>query len=308
MDEDRTSWTPGELPQPSAPAAPPWSAPSGTPAAPTGTPAPGSSYPPGAGAPAASPYAPPSGPPAAPYGQATYGVPASAAQPGYPTAPGYPPPGGYPPAGQPYGVPYGAAPFGGYPPAPPTPPGTDGFAIAALVFGILGGWLAFVFGPIALGRVKRSGRRGRGMAITGMCLAAAIILLEIGAAVAIPVFLNQRHEALHDQCAAGDMAACDRLFDTSADGSADQDFGNTCGGRTEGGYLCTSIGDETYGDDDHLDTLWDACAGGDGSACDELAWSAEPGSDYSQYGWTCGGITDGTVECTDALDQSSATT
>ena len=184
--------------------------------------------------------------------------------------------------------------------------GTDGFAIAALVFGILGGLLAFVFGPIALSRIKKSGQKGRGLAITGMCLAPVVIAVQ--AAVAIPVFLNQRHLALHDQCAAGDMAACDRLYDTSADGSTEQDFGNTCGGRTDGGYLCTSIGAKTYGDDDHLDTLWDGCTDGDASACDELAWSSEPGSDYESYGWTCGGRTDGSVDCADALDPAAAAT
>lgn len=333
MDDDQTSWTPGEVPQPSG-ATPSWSAPS-TPAPPGGAPAAGSSYTPPSPYAEPSPYAPPESSPYAPptsssypppagatgYGQATYGgVPTTLA--GYPTSTGQPAPFGYPPAGQtypgyaapgypaagqqPFGgppLPYGASPYGPYPPAAP---GTDGFAIATLVFGILGGLLAFVFGPIALSRIKKSGRKGRGLAITGMCLAPVMILLQ--AAVAIPVFLAQRADSLHDQCAAGDMAACDRLFDTAADDSSEQDFGDTCGGRTDGGYLCTAIGDETYGDDDHLDALWDACAGGDGASCDELSWSAEPGSDYAEYGWTCGGRTDGSVDCTDALDQSSAAT
>ncbi|HEY0119760.1 MAG TPA: DUF4190 domain-containing protein [Cellulomonas sp.] len=191
---------------------------------------------------------------------------------------------------------------------PAADPGTDGFAIAALVFGILGGWLALIFGFIALSRIKKSGARGRGMAIAGLSIGAAWIVIGILAAVAIPVFVNQRHEALHNQCAGGDMAACDQLYNSSAAGSDDKDFGNTCGGRTEGGYLCTSIGAVTYGDNDHLDSLWDACAGGDGAACDELSWSAAPDSTYAQYGQTCGGRTDGRTDCVDALSQDDSST
>ena len=271
MDDDRTTWTPGELPQ----------VPESTPPAPSTYPAPVGS--------------PPSGQP--PYGAAPAG---------------YPPPQfatfGYAAPGQQFGAP--AAPFGAPPSAAYPPPVrlTDGFAITALVFGILGGWLAFVFGPIALSRIKKSGAKGRGMAITGMCLAGALIVLQIGAAVAIPLFVDQRHDNLHDQCAAGDMTACDQLYESSAAGSADQEFGNTCGGRTDGGYLCAAIGARTYGDDAHLDALWDACAGGDGASCTELSWSAEPGSDYAAFGSTCGGRTDGSVDCLAELGQPASTT
>ena len=273
--DDGTSWTPGEPPEPVQPPQPTpatWSAP-------------------------APPVPPRYG--ATPPGYGTVPAGYGAVPPGYGTVPpGY---GAIPPG---YG--YGAPPPYGVP-ASPTDPGTDGFAIAALIFGILGGWLSFVFGAIALSRIRRSGARGRGMAIAGMVTGAAIILLEIGAAVAIPVLLNQRHVALHSQCANGDMAACDTLYTTSAEGSTEQEFGNTCGGRTPGGYLCTSMGKVTHGDDPHLDTLWDAWSGGDGAACDELSWSAQPGTDYAQFGQTCGGRTDGTVACVDALDPSSTT-
>jgi uncharacterized protein DUF4190 len=75
------------------------------------------------------------------------------------------------------------------PPAPPPPapggyPGpdgtysapqqrTNGFAIASLVFGIIGGvLLALVFGYIALSQIRQSDGRqgGRGLALTGVVL------------------------------------------------------------------------------------------------------------------------------------------
>lgn len=47
-------------------------------------------------------------------------------------------------------------------------------------------------------------------------------------------------------------------------------------------------GPTSYGDDTTLDALWDACAGGDGTACDELWESSPVGSEYEEFGVTCG--------------------
>jgi hypothetical protein len=87
---------------------------------------------------------------------------------------GYPQPGGYPSPGYYPGL--------GYP--PPQPPGTNGFAIAALIFGIIGGaLLGYIFGFIALSQTKRTGQNGRGLAIAGLILSAmwtvGIILLIV---------------------------------------------------------------------------------------------------------------------------------
>lgn len=69
---------------------------------------------------------------------------------------GYPPPGGY------------AAPA-----YPPPQRGTNGFAIAALVLGIIGvSLLGFIFGFVALSQTKRTGQGGRGLAIAGLILSA----------------------------------------------------------------------------------------------------------------------------------------
>ncbi|MFB9237203.1 septum formation family protein [Plantactinospora siamensis] len=108
--------------------------------------------------------------------------------PGYGQGPGYPPPGydqgpGYPPPG--YGQPpYPAQPY----PAQPAPPaGTNGFAIASLVFGILGGiLLAVIFGIIALVQIRRRGQRGKSLAIGGLVWAGCwltMMAVFVGAAI-----------------------------------------------------------------------------------------------------------------------------
>ena len=44
-----------------------------------------------------------------------------------------------------------------------------------------------------------------------------------------------------------------------------------------------------YGDDPELDAMYDACAAGDSVACDDLYINSPAGSDYEQFGGTCGG-------------------
>lgn len=82
--------------------------------------------------------------------------------------------------------PYPPAPYGQHPGAyPPSAPGTNGFAIAALVFGIIGGcFLGIIFGIVALVQIGRSGQKGRGMAIAGLVLSGLWIVL-LGIAVAV---------------------------------------------------------------------------------------------------------------------------
>jgi hypothetical protein len=70
----------------------------------------------------------------------------------------------------------------GYPgPEFPPPPAasTNGFAVAALVFGILGGLLGLVFGIIALVQIRRTGQKGTGLAVAGLVLS-ALWLLALG--------------------------------------------------------------------------------------------------------------------------------
>jgi len=69
----------------------------------------------------------------------------------------------------------------GYPPGPEFPPpaaaSTNGFAVAALVFGILGGLLGLVFGIIALVQIRRTGQKGTGLAVAGLVLSALWLLV-----------------------------------------------------------------------------------------------------------------------------------
>jgi len=64
------------------------------------------------------------------------------------------------------------------------------------------------------------------------------------------------------------------------------------GGGGDLGYVAdegTVAGAETYGDDPALDELWDACDAGDGAACDDLFSETDGGTEYEEFGWTCGG-------------------
>ncbi len=63
-----------------------------------------------------------------------------------------------------------------------SPARTNGFAIASLVLGIIGGAvISAIFGFVALGKIKRTGDRGRGMAVAGIFLSVmwVIILLTV---------------------------------------------------------------------------------------------------------------------------------
>jgi Domain of unknown function (DUF4190)/Septum formation len=73
----------------------------------------------------------------------------------------------------------------GWPPNPSWPPPsarakTSGWAIASFVCGLLGGvLLSVIFGIVALRRIKRFGQRGQGLAITGLALSGAWIVLIV---------------------------------------------------------------------------------------------------------------------------------
>ncbi|WP_280265000.1 DUF4190 domain-containing protein [Nocardia wallacei] len=72
-------------------------------------------------------------------------------------------------------------PQGFSPQAAPARPGTNGLAIASLITGIIGGvcGLSVVLGVIALVQIKKTGQRGRGMAIAGLALTAVWIAVAV---------------------------------------------------------------------------------------------------------------------------------
>lgn len=196
------------------------------------------------------------------YGAQGYAAPQGGGQ---PTAPGF---SGGEPAPQ-YGAPqYGAPQYGAPSPyygAPaPAPTSTDGVSIGALITGILGLTLIpVVLGIVGLRRTSGGIRKGRGMAIAGLILG---IVSTIAWAIAIYfiVALVQNEDfqegfqsefesgfesdpftsgetygddpaldALWDQCEVGDDVACDDLYWGSPIGSGYEEFGRTCGGRSD---------------------------------------------------------------------------
>jgi len=111
---------------------------------------------------------------------------------GVPGHQNYPPPlGGYPPPA-PYGHAAPGQPIYAYPPPYLPYPKTDGVSVAALVTGILSvtplalftAIPAIICGAIGLGRTKRTGSRGRGLALTGVILG-TIALLFWGLIIAV---------------------------------------------------------------------------------------------------------------------------
>lgn len=146
------------------------------------------------------------------------------------------------------------------------------------------------------------------MAVAGIVLGALQVVVYAVAIIGIVgTYSDDRAERaeLRTECADGNMASCDELYRQSPSGSDDRGFGDTCGGRTSGGTWCddtdvgtTTTGDtHTYGDDAELDALWDACESGSPSSCDNLYLESPSGSEYEDFGHTCGGTTDGSTWC-----------
>jgi hypothetical protein len=110
----------------------------------------------------------------------------------------------------------------------------------------IGSILALIFGYIARRDIRKTGKQGSGLAITGIVLGwvgVGTLLIYIIAAILMigsdpsdfQPASETRIEQLRDDCAAGDMGACDDLFRESASGSAEERFGDTCGNRQNAG-------------------------------------------------------------------------
>jgi hypothetical protein len=89
-------------------------------------------------------------------------------------------------------------------------------------------------------------------------------------------------------------AALQGIVDAANGGSAlgplgrDLDrYAEQCGVDLDEAVAAATAG-QAYGDDPVLDGLWDACASGDGEACDDLYFDSASGSEYERFGLTCG--------------------
>ena len=104
---------------------------------------------------------------------------------GQPPAYGQPPP----PPPPPYGWGYDPAAMANYPPpygGYPAPRGTNGLAIASLVCSLASPLFCYfpsivgiVLGVIALNQLKQTGQDGRGLALAGIIVGAAVIALAV---------------------------------------------------------------------------------------------------------------------------------
>jgi hypothetical protein len=104
--------------------------------------------------------------------------------------------------------------------------GTDGFAIAALVLGLLGSSvLALIFGLVALSRIKKSGKAGRGMAVAGVALGGAWLA---AAAIVVPLAL---HNAGHTRGTISTMPhSVGQCFDLADDAHPSKATFHPCAG------------------------------------------------------------------------------
>jgi hypothetical protein len=74
--------------------------------------------------------------------------------------------------------------------------GTNGFAIAAFVLGLLGGvLLSVIFGIVALNKLRNRPQRGKGLAIAGLCLSGVWVLVIVAVLVVHAQTASQRSAA-----------------------------------------------------------------------------------------------------------------
>ena len=120
---------------------------------------------------------------------------------------------------------------------------------------------------------------------------------------------NDDLDALWDECALGDYEACDTLYISSPAGSEYEDFGASCGGRADAPGICSLVDSSnpvspegSYGSDPLLDFLWIECEAGDFASCDDLYLESPPGSEYEEFGVTCGGRSAADGDCVVRFD------
>jgi hypothetical protein len=130
-----------------------------------------------------------------------------------------------------------------------------------------------ITGIIALVQIKKTGQRGRGLAITGIIVGGLGLLVWITLTILLVL--------------AATVAAAEASTHTAdADNSASEPW--------------------EYGDDAYLDSLYDACAVGDNAACEDLFQEAPAGSAYEDFGWSCG-VTGGNLCGGTASDTDGST-
>jgi hypothetical protein len=173
----------------------------------------------------------------------------------------------------------------GVPPLPPIPPQATRTTNVGLIVGSIIGVLGLLVGAgIAVASFSEDSvpSEARGSSDTE----------SSSSAEGVDPYLDQ----LWAECEAGDFQSCDDLYSDSPLGSEYQEFGDTCGNRNVPSGWCVEVyatggsssGSSAPGEDSYLDQLWAECEYGDFQACDDLYSDSPLGSEYQEFGDTCG--------------------
>ncbi|WP_309068310.1 DUF4190 domain-containing protein [Microbacterium sp.] len=197
--------------------------------------------------------------------------------------PGYP--GGVPPRDQfaqnapapqtqaltPPDAPYAAA-GAGYNPGPPSSERTNTLSIVALVGGFFIGLLGVIAGAIALRQIKKSGERGRGLAIGGIVVGSLNMLAGIIAIVLVVVAFMAAASAAESLSEQPQSSVSEPATAPEEDGATGTD------GATPSAELCAAVTELTSIDQSEL-------TGGSAEAMAALeALAAAPGDNQETYG------------------------
>ena len=83
------------------------------------------------------------------------------------------------------------------------------------------------------------------------------------------------------------MSYSDPMVEGEDPPAAIDELFNDCGLDVED-YMTLVLAGNAYSDNAELDAYYDACAAGDGQACDDLYFNSEIGTDYEAFGASCG--------------------
>ena len=182
-------------------------------------------------------------------------------------------------------------------------------------YGSSGGPLLTDRGLVA-GIVTEFAREG-GRQVIGVSLTYDAVRTEIERIIASPQMIEEDCDGvaygtdpildiLWDWCADDAMWACDELLVLSLVGSDYEWFSASCGDRVDTDEWCTVLFDapeaSAFGDVVELDGLWLVCDSGTGDwadACDLLFELAPLGTEYSDFGDTCGARNEPSDWCRD---------
>jgi len=105
----------------------------------------------------------------------------------------------------------------------------------------------------------------------------------------------------------GAISECD-IDPTALGGGGGDEGSDVSDDPADDGEAPAEGGEGAYGSDPELDALYDECEGGDYQACDDLFLESPSGSEYEDFGDTCGGRNDPSGYCVDLYEGEDAGT